>query len=89
MILNLKSLHLLPGRGIILRRPFQVNLVLGLALLAAVTGCKTEGNDPHFKQLPGPTSSQPATNQPGSNHSESMVLREGDSVKITFLGSPT
>jgi protein involved in polysaccharide export with SLBB domain len=58
-----------------------------VVLLLAVTGCESNQADtflePSHSQAPG------WTNEPEQfTHSESLILREGDVLKITFPGSP-
>jgi protein involved in polysaccharide export with SLBB domain len=55
-----------------------------VVLLLAATGCETNQDntfiEPHHSAMPG------QTNQPA--HSEALILREGDMLKISFSGSP-
>ncbi len=91
MIVDLKALCLSQGRGILIRWPFLAGFVLGLAFLTAVTGCRTEKGEPQFKdvkELARHDSVAPATNAPVGVNSDSIVLREGDTLKISFLGAP-
>lgn len=78
------------------------SLVFGLGFLAAVTGCRTTHDEAQFPNVGAPTNHNPAihiTNDlsalsptgDGSSvttTNDSIVLREGDLLKITFLGAP-
>lgn len=77
------------GRGASCGLLFLANVILGFLLFTAITGCQTEGSNPKFAELPRKKSTPQATNHPAPIHSESLVLREGDTLKITFLGAPT
>jgi len=57
---------------------FLSKLLLGLILLLAVSGCQTA--EPAFPDA--------VVKQAVADHSEAIVLREGDVVKITFPGAP-
>jgi polysaccharide export outer membrane protein len=61
-------------KGSIRRLPLARLAALGLALLTVVVGCQT----PPTKAPAGKT----------SDSSEAIILREGDSVKVSFPGSP-
>lgn len=61
---------------------------MGFVVLMAITGCQTRTVKPQFKELTDQVSGQQGLKQPNSLHSESIVLREGDTLKITFLGAP-
>lgn len=58
------------------RRTCLVRLMLGLMTLLAFIGCQTPG--PKFK----------GAGEPSANPSETITLREGDVLKITFPGTP-
>ncbi len=88
MISSLIAVLLSRGRGAFPRCPLVANFVLGFAVLLVVTGCQTQTAKPQFKELTDQISGQHVPNQPNSLHSESIVLREGDTLKITFLGAP-
>lgn len=88
MISSLIAVFSSRGRGTFLCRPLVANLILCFALLVVVTGCQSEATTPHFKELADQMPVRPDPNQPKPLHSESIVLREGDTLKITFLGSP-
>jgi polysaccharide export outer membrane protein len=82
---------LLRERRTVLRWPFLMGMFLAVTLLAAVTGCQTGGTEPRFKdlkELSDQSSGGPNTNQPAATHSETVALREGDTLKISFLGAP-
>jgi polysaccharide biosynthesis/export protein len=88
MISSLIAVLLSRGSGASPRCRFVADLVLGFAFLLVVTGCQTQTEKPQFKDLAGQVSTPQGLNQPNSLHSESIVLREGDTLKITFLGAP-
>lgn len=57
-------------------RPSTMTLAaLGLAVLTAVTGCQTSRSKASVEQA--------------ADHSETIVLREGDVLRISFQGTPT
>ena len=86
----LKTLCLSQGRGLIRIWPFPANLILGLVLCTVVAGCQTTQNNSHAPSKDyASTSAVPDTNQPSAVHSESVILREGDALKINFSGAPT
>jgi len=77
--------------GFVSQLPVVNFLALAIAaLLLAITGCETNQDSTFL----GPSHSQPPgwTNQLGRLsapiHSESLILREGDVLKISFPGSP-
>jgi polysaccharide export outer membrane protein len=88
MISSLIAVFLSQSRRAFPRCPFVANLVLGFAVLLVITGCQTQTAKPQLKEPTGQISSQTGSNQPNSLHSESIVLREGDTLKITFMGAP-
>lgn len=74
-----------------------MTLVVGAALLLTTTGCQTNKNQSEFKDVKELMAQNPrhGTNAPTSvppanagTNSESIVIREGDTLKIMFLGSP-
>src|SRR5581483_7478545 len=87
MIPRLMVFCLSRGRGAYSRWPLLLNFIIGFALFVAITGCQAGKEQPEFKDFPAKTSSLHRTNQPAPVHSESIVLREGDTVRITFLGA--
>ncbi len=87
-----KAFCLSQGRGAFHSWPVLVNVVLGLALLVATVGCQTTGKNPQFGEVKDVSSKSPSlpavSPPPGAANAESLVLREGDNLKITFLGAP-
>jgi polysaccharide export outer membrane protein len=61
----------------ILRNPRETSFytLQGLAVLTAVTGCQTSRSDASVEQV--------------AEHSEGIILREGDVLRISFPDSPT
>jgi protein involved in polysaccharide export with SLBB domain len=73
-------------------------LVLGLlAGWVALSGCQSpeatshppSAPSPDATATPAPAASSAATTAPAQDKSSSMVLREGDTVKISFPGAPS
>jgi len=61
----------------------QLIPVFGLMMLMGVTGCQTS----QFGE--SPASMQNSSTNLTQNHSEEIILREGDVVKISFPGAPS
>ena len=78
-----------PG-GFVRQLPVINFLALAMAaLLLAVTGCETNQDalfEPSHSGAPGRTNQLGQLSEP--IHSESLILREGDVLKISFPGSP-
>ena len=77
-IVRVGHANLLDNRGgFVHRLPLVSVIALALAVLTAVTGCRT------------PQASEPLEESPDhSDHAELIALREGNVVKISFPGTP-
>jgi polysaccharide export outer membrane protein len=102
MINRLKALCLSSDSRSLPRWFFVVSCVFGLMLMAAASGCRTAGEEPRFKDVKELTNRSPdihitndlsalsptGNGSSGTATNDSIVLREGDLLKITFLGAP-
>ena len=61
-------------------------LALALPLAALLAGCKDQ---PSFNPSNAPKMQGAQTGEPAQKSSESMILREGDVLRVIFPGSPT
>ena len=82
---------IIAASGFVSQSPMMVFLALAMAvLLLATAGCETNQADAFIE--PSHSGASSWTNQLGQLsapiHSESLVLREGDVLKISFPGSP-
>jgi len=68
----------------------QFFTVFGFVMLMGVSGCKTSQFETQFDQFEGsPTNTPDSSTNLLQNHSEEIILREGDVVRISFPGAPS
>jgi polysaccharide biosynthesis/export protein len=82
---------IIEGGGFVSQLPVAGFLAFAMAvLLLAATGCETSQPDAVFESSSSNASTRTnhSSQLSGSIHSEALILREGDTLKISFPGSP-